>query len=312
MSIASSKELFEASEKLRKKKKLQKLERSTEGRLQQEKLKLAALRDSLEKEEQDVRRLEKSTLTGLLYSILGSKPGHVEKEKREYLAARVRFDQCRSAVDCLEQEHKRLTEELSSYENAESEYDALLKQKQEFLLTSGHESANTIHSMTSRLADLNGDKKEIEEAIEAGKTAVSILEKVLGLLRDGGTAGTSEYVGGGIMMTSTNYSKIDETAHYVQEAQIALQRLKTELNDIGFEKEINDKIESFEKYADYYFEGLISDYIANQKISDSVNVTYQVMIHINDIFAALDEKLKDVGKELKELQHRLETLVVEA
>jgi len=61
-------------------------------------------RNSLRRKKRDVDQLEGMNLTNLFYSILGTKEERLEKERQEYLAAKLKYDQCRDELDALEKE----------------------------------------------------------------------------------------------------------------------------------------------------------------------------------------------------------------
>ncbi len=86
--------LTEVREKMRYKQKLEKDLQQIKVSLAAEREKYANLNKQLLKEGRDVKKLEGLSLTGLFLTILGSKKAQLEKERQEYLAARLRFDEC--------------------------------------------------------------------------------------------------------------------------------------------------------------------------------------------------------------------------
>ncbi|MBC8235736.1 hypothetical protein H8E77_39820 [bacterium] len=94
-----NKQLVEAKENLRMRRKLQDTFVRTEQSLSQEKSRLKNLETHLQKEGSDVKKLEGMSLTGLFYTILGSKDKQLEKERQEYLAAKLKCDECQDSVD---------------------------------------------------------------------------------------------------------------------------------------------------------------------------------------------------------------------
>ena len=97
------KRLTEVREKIRYKQKLEKDLLQIKESLAAEREKCANLEKQLLKEGRDVKKLESLSLTELFLTILGSKEAQLEKERQEYLAAKLRYDECRSEIDPLEE-----------------------------------------------------------------------------------------------------------------------------------------------------------------------------------------------------------------
>ena len=91
--------LTEVRGNIRYKQKLEKDLLQIRESLTAERVKYGKLKKQVYKEGRDVKKLEGLSLPGLFLSILGSKEAQLEKERQEYLAAKLKYDECNSEID---------------------------------------------------------------------------------------------------------------------------------------------------------------------------------------------------------------------
>ena len=109
-----------------------KLERDLQAvtiELQEQTTRLKALEKQLKKEEVDVARLEKTSLTSLFQSVLGNREEQLEKERQELLAAQLQYQQTSRRVTYLQEDKTSLEHKLSSLKDIERTYSTLLKER---------------------------------------------------------------------------------------------------------------------------------------------------------------------------------------
>lgn len=151
--------------------------------LEEEQRKCRRLEQILATEWADVQKLEGFGLTGLFHTILGTKEERLEQERQEYLAAKLKHEGCTQAMEDARHEVERLRTELAAYSDAEAEYNRLIEEKQQLLAQSGDQRAEMLLRLSERLADLEADRRELREAVQAGGTAQRALEQVRSELR---------------------------------------------------------------------------------------------------------------------------------
>ena len=80
------------------KKRILNLIRNIEIDLEKAKAKLSGLSEILKKEFDDVQNLEGNSITALFYNFLGTKDEKLDKEKQEYLSAKLKHDACKNEI----------------------------------------------------------------------------------------------------------------------------------------------------------------------------------------------------------------------
>jgi hypothetical protein len=129
------------------------LERA-ERSLAEERSRLAELSASLQKEDDDVRQLERASLVGLFYAVLGSKEERLDQERQELLAAKLKYDNSQRRVSSLERDADELRfrlNRLSGPRQLQERHDSLLAEKERLL----KEQASPV---AARLVDLSAEQ----------------------------------------------------------------------------------------------------------------------------------------------------------
>jgi hypothetical protein len=76
--------------------------------------------------------------------------------------------------------------------------------------------------------------------------------------------------GGGLISTAIKHSRIDEARAQVEDVQAGMSRFNRELADVRKQVDLQIDIGKFLYFADFFFDGLIADWIVQSKIEDSL------------------------------------------
>ncbi|WP_297101379.1 hypothetical protein [uncultured Draconibacterium sp.] len=296
--------LIQLKESAEEKNRIEKLLNRTQKELTQEQNKLIQLEKELQKEFEDVKRLEEGGLTSLFHDILGTKEKKLDKERQEYLAAKLKYENCQKQVENLKQELERLSRELQQCGNPEQDYNALLSAKEQQLKAAND---GTLQKYEKQLGYYFSQKKEVNEAIHAGKMAIKGLKLALNSLRKAQNWGAFDMVGGGLLVTAVKHSQMDEAKALIHDVQYWLRKFNRELKDVQVNQvsSMDLQLDGLTTFADYFFDNLIMDWVVQSKINRSydgcVNVLNQVSRIVNQLQAAdstLTDKYTTTKKEL--------------
>ncbi|MCJ7582784.1 MAG: hypothetical protein MUP98_19885 [Candidatus Aminicenantes bacterium] len=286
-----NKQLIEIKEILRTKNRLENLLCSARENLTREKDRLKNLGAKLKKEETDVRKLEGLSLTGLFHHVLGTKDQQLNREKQEFLATKLKYDQGKHSVSALEREITYREKQINDLGDPEAQYRSILEQKEK------HIPKNKVKGLimfSEKQADLNSEVKEIKEAVDAGNSVLNELQNVISYFKSAGNWGVVDLIGGGLIITAIKHSKIDKARAAVHEVQDLLGRFQRELSDLQIspESQLGIDVSSFQTFADYIFDGLIFDWIVQSKINKSLNNAYAMEDNMQNIVDNLQSHLK--------------------
>lgn len=294
--------LSNIAEQKRLKNKLELSLHAVKTELQDESIRLASLDAQLAKEKVDVEKLEHISLTGLFYSVLGNREQQLEKERQELLATQLRYQQAKHQVMSLEQEQNILAQQLDKLSRIDSEYEAILSEKEKFLRQSNQNVAKELIIFSEQIADLNSELREITEAITAGSDAILGLEQVTASLESAANWGAWDMFGGGLISTAIKHSRIDDARSGVNDVQAKMSRFKRELSDVQKNVDIQIDIGELASFADFFFDGLIVDWIVQSRIEDSLAQSKRAKGMIAQVLRDLENSKKIAESKLTNLQ----------
>lgn len=301
--------IIELKKDLKRKKKLKLMLNESKKELEIHKTKKTELNRILNEEEKDVEKLESFSATGLFYSILGSKEERLDKEKKEYLAAKLKYDECCNSIKYIELEIIKYKEKLKEYIGLDEEYANLIKEKQELILSKNDEKSQRLMTKLDKENDLEWNIKEVQEAIVAGNNLQIALRQLIQFLKSAQSWGTWDILGGGFLATAAKHSKIDKAKEQVYNVQRLIRELKKELLDVDVSMNIDINIGSFETFADYFFDGLIADWMVQSKINDSLTRVYNIDSDISSLLKTLTKESNDLENELFNIREEIKKLI---
>jgi len=263
-----------------------------------ERMRLRSLAETLHKESQDVERLEGLSLEGLFYQILGNKEDQLDKERQEELAAKLKYDQCKYEVASLDEEYSRLNKRLGALEDLDAEFESVMRQKEKLLSEQDTAEARQLIGLAEKSGSLQVSVRELSEAVVAGEAVKASLDQVVDSLRSARNWGTWDMLGGGFISTHIKHSRIDDARDHVHQAQVHAARFERELADVRLDADLSIQFSSFTKFADYFFDNLITDWIVNSRIEESRSSAITAQAKVDLVLAQLKQRLGDAKRDL--------------
>jgi len=272
----------------------------------------ASLAKTLEKENLDYEKISKTSITSLFYTMLGSREQQVEKERQEALAAKLKLDQCQNEIENIQSRIAKLNLEHGGYSGCEQKYKALLRKKYEMLLARDEQSAEKILELESRISSCHAVSKEIDEAIWAGNDVMRCISRVSDSLDSAEGWGTWDLLGGGLLSDLQKHSHIDDAREAAADVSTLLSRFRSELADVKITSNISIEIDGFTKFADFFFDGLISDWVVQSKIHKSQDSVEQVKYQVSTVLRKLTELKHENEESVANFNSQLADIIVKA
>jgi hypothetical protein len=305
-------QLIEVKQKLRIRAKLTDDLGRTQNMLSEQTSRLAELEIIVKKEGADVEKLEGLSLTGLFHAVLGDKQTQLEKEHQEYLSAKLKYDECKYSVSALERDINDLKARIAGLGDIESKYRAIVEKKERLISQGNDRNATKLIEFSEALADAQSDIRELKEAIEAGKAVLAGLDGVVAFLKSARNWGTFDMIGGGLIATAVKHSKIDRARESVHHVQQLLRVFQRELADIDSRTNIDIDISSFLTFADYFFDGLIVDWVVQSRIGRSLDSAVQAAERVHGIVQQLQINLKQAQTKCNNIKQEKHKLIEQA
>lgn len=306
-----SQQLITLEEKRKREEKLQRDLAETQKRLKESEKETDALRAKLRNEMVDVRKLEKLTLRSLFQTMLGSREEQLEKERQELLRAQLAYQKSKKLAEHLKEDRKAIRRELAELGNLDEQHSQLLAEKEAALQSSGSPVAQSIRDLSFEMATLQSEKKELQEAIQAGRKVIDGLDQTAHALSSAKNWGVWDMLGGGMISTAVKHDYIEDARLGAEQVQADLARFHRELVDVGNQQQLVVELEPFERFADWFMDGILFDWLVQAKINQSYDQVYRVMDHAKAVVTKLEKRLSAVNLDLENLEQKRRTLILQ-
>ncbi|MDQ0231682.1 hypothetical protein [Metabacillus malikii] len=270
---------------------------------------LAQLESRLQSEQEDVEKLERFSLTNLFATLSGKKDEKLSVEKQEYLAAKHKLEEAKKTRVEIDDAMILISEKLIQLENAEYRYQQLLKQKEEMIKTSSTPYTEKIFELSSLEGRLQAYIIELDEAINAGQNVKNSLQKAITSLEKAENWGTWDMLGGGTITGMVKHQHIDEAEKSLHQAQTRMRQFQKELLDVQETAQIEVNISDMLKFADFFFDGFIADYMVQGKINRSLEQAKQQNERVHTIVQGLENQYDEKNRELKRIQQEKQHII---
>jgi hypothetical protein len=149
---------------------------------------------------------------------------------------------------------KRWKDSLSLLKNADSEFEQVLSEKARHIEENGSDTARTLIELTQQIAELTADQKELDEATEAGQSALDAVQGIQAALGSAANWGTWDMFGGGVLTAMAKQSKLDDAKDLARIAERKLIQFQEEPADADERLQVSLQIDGFSKFADFFFD----------------------------------------------------------
>ena len=267
--------------------------------------KLDSLHRIMAKELEDLNEIESKGLKPFFYKVLGSKEQQIEKERQEYLTASLKFNEYQKSVEVLEYEMELLQKKLSNSTSLKKNLEVLKAKRENEILKSHPKLAKQLLQISTKVDSAYVYRKELMDVDEVGQKCVKSLQDMVHHLKQAKQWGNWDMVGGrqGRHASYSKHASIDKAKNISVWVKHELINLNKELKDIGHKKEhFQLNLDNFSSFTDIFFDNLISDWVIQQKISNTLSNTASVRDRIALIVESIRNEIRKVELQITELQ----------
>lgn len=284
----------------------------TELRSQRDSLcqKVLQLEKIMISEHKDVERLEGRSLAAFVYYALGKKEEKLDAERREYYAARVRYDAAARELEAIQEDIAATEEDLQDLANCEELYQQKLEEKRQAIAAAGTLDAEKLLQQQHSLNALLDEERELEEAIEAGTHALHTVHSAVNNLKDAESWGTFDFLGGGLITDMAKHEKLDAAQQSIEQLQIDLQHFNTELADVPIRADMQVTIDAMLKFSDIFFDNIFTDAAVLDRIRESYAQIDRTRDQILGVLRQLQTRLEDVHHKIAVSRSVLEQMIL--
>lgn len=276
------------------KEKLEKDLAAVNHELEEKSARLKTLAAEVEKEWQDVARLEKNSLTALLYTLWGNHEQKLEQERQEFLAIELAYEELQHRVDVLTQEQTDYAQQLTSLVNVEVEYETILLKKEQLLLEIPNTVGGKLLKLLEEIAAEQQELREINEALLIGYAVLTDLEQLNRSLND--------Y----LAYTGSDFIALGEARLKIYDIQDKMALFNRELADIKSALNVQIDMSKNLGLIDVLFGNFVTQWVMEGRVENSLSQVRQAQQSLQEFLQQLEHKRATAEENLqKNHQKRL-------
>ena len=254
--------------------------------------------DRLEKtmlsQRKDVDRLEGRSLAAFVYLAMGCMEEKLDEERREYYAAKVKYEAAARELEAIEEDIANTEEDLLDLADCEDRYAQALEAKRRAIEAAGTDLSGALLRKEQELTTLHSQERELEEAIAAGTTVLRTASDVVNSLRSVENLSYLDRFGKNALADMAKHETWDEAQKLVEELQIHLQQFNKELLDVTIREAMQANIDRMLKFSDTFFENLLAGTPGREQLEKSRTQVNHATDLILGILRQLQTKLEEV------------------
>ncbi|MDN4600904.1 hypothetical protein P5G61_06695 [Paenibacillus sp. F6_3S_P_1C] len=267
--------------------------------------------EHLQKEQNDVDRLNSMTLSAFFYHLIGKKEDRLEKEELELMESKAAYDTACQMLTDIQEQRSQVQQELDrqrQYQFWQSDYKVLWGQKENDLLEKDAE----LQQMAEDREHLSGEIQELNEADREGQYLLLALERAEKALSSAGNWGVYDMMGGGVISTHIKRSRMDDAQDAIMDAGRRLRRFQKELEDVRMAVNTELHLGGLLSFADYFFDNLFVDWMVQDKIRKAETQVKDGLRAVRSTLLLLKSEIREHREKLEVLERRYREHVEQA
>ena len=254
------------------------------------------------REERDVERLEKLTLSSVLAALRGDKEETLDRERAEACKARLRLQDAERQRDEIRSEIRLRQERIRASASCEQRYETLLLEKAAAVRAHDPALAEKLTELEQQETGLASRRKELREALTAGQQTLDRIGEALKDLESAGSWGTWDLFGGGLIADAMKYSHMDAAQEQLEWLQSDLRRYQAELADVAQTAAFELQPGQFLQFADFFWDNVFTDFAVRERIYQSRDSLSGLREQVCRIQADLERELEETERGLRALR----------
>ncbi|MBK9982593.1 MAG: hypothetical protein IPP15_09225 [Saprospiraceae bacterium] len=282
-----------------------------QSRLTEEENALAVMEQTLAKEQRDVELLEKEGLTTMFHKFLGDREDRLQIERQEYLTAALKYNEIYKSVDLIRYELNLLSKKEQNLGNVEKEITGLIKQREAEIMQLEPTIAAQLQGLHEQVDKLHKFETEVNQALSTGNDAFDKVRKTEYYLNEAQFPDKHMW-GSGYQSKIVNHQAVDYARDMAYQSRQSLIRFGNEYRDVYPERpfQINMELEDFGRFAEVFFNNLISDWILRQKVSKSLITVRGTVQQVGRFVEQLNQEKLTIVRKLQELEMERKRTIV--
>ncbi|EGT3616202.1 hypothetical protein FHH43_08145 [Clostridium perfringens] len=270
---------------------------------------LKALEKNLIKEEKDVEKLKEFSFSNLMASIMRDKKEKLNKEEREYLDAKLKYDNLKSDIKNLNNDLEEEKKKLRELQEEDNQYEALISQKIDILKRSNLNVKDEIIKYENEITSLLNEKVLVLEALNETENALMIADEIKSALDGIENWEAYTIIGAGVINPIEKSEKIDFAKSTMERLKYSVEMLNRELKSVRKAMSLEDKDTSGLVYIfDNFFNCMFNDFSDKEDTKGTLYEIFELEGEVRRVAEKLKNEEIRVNTKVRELNEKLENI----
>lgn len=257
-------------------------------------------KSKMNKEHEDVLKLEKKSAMSLFRHILGNQDEQLERERQEYLQAVLEYNAIANEINLLRYEQGILLKKPKETNELQRQLDYYLKVKEQKLIFNNTAQGSQIKEINRNIDQLYTFKRELKEAKTIALVVYKVITKAFTKLKKIKDFQYKSMRGSGRNSSYIKKSYIDGAIKDVSEINFYLGKLDKELSDV-YSQITFFSIYKYQNFVESFYDNLITDWVLQNKLKSAIGCLQSAENQIKRIIATLDSDTNKTDKSINSL-----------
>jgi hypothetical protein len=260
---------------------------------------LAQAEERVRAEAGDVAVLESVTPTRLWAAMRGTRSEDLDRERSELSAVQAEAAALKLAWAEAGAVRQQIQAALIRLGDVSAQWRQALNVEEGRLLDAGGGAAAQLVEISGQRAAVAAQRAEVAQAQAAARVAVSALKAAAQLLDSAESWSTYDtFFGGGMLASMAKHDRMDAASAELKAADSALERLSSELADVGLAAVGGIDVDELTRTFDIWFDNIFTDWSVADRISEAAERTQRAVRAVDTASARLrvrDSELVALG-----------------
>jgi hypothetical protein len=210
-------------------------------------------------------------------------------------------------VRVLKEKEKKIQKSLNDIKMGKQHINKIFTERKAQLIDSKPEFS----SLYNNLIELASQITLLEEAQPAVKKILLSINTAIITMKSAKTWGVFDILGGGIISTAIKHSRIKDAKYCLAVIQDDLNqyiKITSQFDSIN-NSFIDLHIGSIEKFGDYFFDGIIFDWVVQSKLKSVLSQLSEFKDSTTQVMEAFEEKICTCKSEKEDLEARINAII---
>lgn len=216
----------------------------------------------------NIRKLRRPGVHAIAASLNGKRKKELAQERDEFNWAEEEYEKIWQQITYARKTIPELEQELSSVEGHGDEYRALFDKKFAFVRESGRPCNQQIDTINQSIAVLDYQIGRLNGIITSGKIVLDQVEEIASEFKHAEDLSMYDMTSGSFAFDFAKHKHIDKAQGKMEDLNRSLKRFNDQIRELSMyvENDMDLKFDSFLRLTDFLFDGVLSDWVALDRI----------------------------------------------